>query len=289
MASQIDYKRKSLESIIDSLQCFSCKDVPGFKKEQRNRYSCVDESHQLCEKCKPACDCGSLVGKRPNPALKKLLKDLPVFCQHYKTGCREMFLQAESLDDHQQGCIFRQVYCPTIVCDNIDCNEKVLFKDVIDHLKPMLEESSWIFAAENNHVALLDTELIVDGSHIIWYPIYIKINSGVEFFLVGKVVNKIAYFWLYIVSSPLQAKNYAYTLSVTGKSGKAFSCYDFVRPLDKGPDEIIDEQSVFMIGTKIIKEIRNEDNKLALEVTIHDLKEEAKDDNEESGVEDESD
>ena len=44
-----------------------------------------------------------------------------------------------------------------------------------------------------------------------------------------------------------------------------------------------------MIGTEAIKKIRNENQKLAVEVTIRDLKEEAKDDNEESGVEDESD
>ena len=126
MASQIDYKRKSLENIIESLQCFSCKDVPGFKKEQQNRYSCMDESHQLCEKCKTACDCGTVVGKRPNPTTKLILGDLPVYCPHYKNGCTEIFLQAESLDDHQQGCELRQVYCP-----DLKCSEKILFKDVL--------------------------------------------------------------------------------------------------------------------------------------------------------------
>ena len=43
-----------------------------------------------------------------------------------------------------------------------------------------------------------------------------------------------------------------------------------------------------MIGIEAVRKIRNEDQKLPIEITIQDLKAEAKDDNEESGVEDES-
>ena len=283
MAIQIDYKRKLLENIIESLQCFKCKDVPGFKKEQQNRYSCVDESHQLCEKCKLKCDCGSVVGKRPNPALKKILKDLPVYCPHYKSGCTDFFLQAESMVDHQQGCIFRQVFCPVFTC-----KKKVLFKDVIEHLKQVHENDIfWSVAIENKYSPMLGTSTSEDGA--IWRPQGIKIGSGIDFFLVGKIVNKIAHFWLYIVASPLEAKKYAYTLSVNGENGNKFSTFnDYAKPLDEGNEEIIENQIVFMIGIEAIKKIRNENQKLLVEVTIRDLKEEAKDDDEESGVEDES-
>ena len=92
------------------------------------------------------------------------------------------------------------------------------------------------------------------------------------------------------MASPLEAKRYAYTLSVTGKDGNKFITFNgYAKPLDEGKDEIIENQLVFMIGTEAIKKLRNENQKLAVEVSIRDLKEEAKDDNEESGVEDESD
>ena len=39
--------------------------------------------------------------------------------------------------------------------------------------------------------------------------------------------------------------------------------------------DIVAKQLVFVIGTEAIKEMRNQDNKLPLDVTIHDLKEEA--------------
>ena len=216
----------------------------------------------------------------PNPATKQILKDLPVYCPHYKNECREMFLQAESLDDHQKGCVFRQICCP-----ELSCKEKILFKDVIEHLKQIHGNRYWFVATGNKHTVRLGSRNIQDGTT--WPPQGIKINSGVDLFLVGKIIHRVAYFWLYVMSSPLQAKNYSYTLSVTGKNGNKFSNFnDYAKPLDEGSEEVIENQLVFMIGTEAIKTI-SENNALKIEVTIHDLKEEAKDDDEESGVEDE--
>ena len=121
---------------------------------------------------------------------------------------------------------------------------------------------------------------------LVWFPKIIKISNGLNFFLVGKVINQVANFWLYILSSPVQAKNYAYTLSVTGKNGNKFTYYDHAKTLDTKSCEITDKQLVFMIGIEAIKEMRNEQNLLPVEVAIYDLKEEAKDNDEESGVED---
>ena len=98
MATQYNFKPKFLENTIKSLQCFKCKDVPGFDKEQKNRYSCHDNAHQLCEKCKNGpCECGSTIGKIPNPVVHEILKDMPMFCPHYKRGCRQVSAQAEDL------------------------------------------------------------------------------------------------------------------------------------------------------------------------------------------------
>ena len=56
--------------------------------------------------------------------------------------------------------------------------------------------------------------------------------------------------------------------------------------MDEAADDIIAKQFAFVIGTEVIKEI-SKDNKVSMGVTIHDLKEEAKDEDVESGVEDE--
>ena len=137
MASSFEFKRKLLENIIENLLCYKCKAAPGFFDKEKNRYVCMN-AHQLCEDCKSKCDCGSKVGNRPNPLVHQILKDLPVYCPHYKTGCREMVMQAKDLEDHQIDCVFREVYCP-----GIGCYEKVVFKDISDHFSQSHAES-WL-------------------------------------------------------------------------------------------------------------------------------------------------
>ena len=92
-----------LENTIESLQCYKCQAVPGFTQDLKNRYICFNNTHKLCEKCKGECECGSRVGKNPCALISQLLKDLPVYCPHYKAGCREMFMDIENLNFHKQG------------------------------------------------------------------------------------------------------------------------------------------------------------------------------------------
>ena len=76
-------------------------------------------------------------------------------------------------------------------------------------------------------------------------------------------------------------------MSIAGENGGKFSYNNYVKPLDESADDIIAKQFAFVIGKEVIKEIRKKENKVSLEVTIHDLKKEAKDEDVESGVEDE--
>ena len=95
------------------------------------------------------------------------------------------------------------------------------------------------------------------------------------------------YIWIYIIGSHSDAKNYAYTLSISSKSDDKFTYYGHVKPIDERYIDIIAKQVVFMVGMEAIKEFSDE-NILPIEVTIHALKEDAKDMDLESGVEDES-
>ena len=142
MASSFELKRKSLENIIETLLSFKCEVAPGLFGKEMNRYFCTDNSHQLCEECKFKCDCGSEVGKCSNPLVHQILKDLPTYCSHYKAGCREMFLQASDFVDHRQECVFRQVYCPKVDCQEM--NGAIIFKDIADHSSANHHPNSWL-------------------------------------------------------------------------------------------------------------------------------------------------
>ena len=113
-----NYQAKSEELLrfIPDLQCHKCKDVPGPNGNEKNRYSCVDFSHTLCEKDKLKCPCGSLVVKNPSPITAKLLEELPWMCKNYKRGCREVQFDIGGLELHQRKCNFRQIQCPDLSC-----------------------------------------------------------------------------------------------------------------------------------------------------------------------------
>lgn len=288
---QFDCKRKMLESVIETLQCFKCQDVPGFKEEERNRYNCNENSHPLCEKCKYLCNCGSVVTKCPSPVIHQILKGLPMFCPHYKRGSREVFAKAENLEEHLMDCVFRPVNCPILFCKELNA-----FKDITDHLMnthyagvDLRNQSVQLSLTNRSHSFFLLSNAVSNEKPVANWLRKFEF-SGTILYLVGKnVINGILYFWVYIHGSHYEAKNFEYTLSVKGKNGNKFTYSDNVKALDENPDDIIGDSSALMVGIEVVKKIRNEDLRWSLEVTIRALKEEAKDEDIESGVEDGSD
>ena len=79
-----------------------------------------------------------------------------------------------------------------------------------------------------------------------------------------------------MLASPVQAKNYTYSLTIKGKNENKFQYHDTVKPLDEKPADIIEKQFVFLIGTEVVKKLRDTCGKLTFEIAIHNLKEEAK-------------
>jgi len=284
MASSFEFKRKSLENVIENLLCHKCKAVPRPIEKQKNQYACLN-AHQLCEECKSECDCGSQVGNLPNPLIHQILKDLPIYCRHYKTGCRQMFKQVKELEDHQLDCVYRQVYCPSIFCQNSD--GKIIFKDIADHFSSTHGSKSSVNCKGKSIQPNVKCDILIGMDSMAWLTKFSLCNN--DFYITGKRENDILYFWIYILGSYFEAKNYAYTLSVTGQNGIKSTFHDHVKPLEEAAKDILSKQSVFMIGFEFAKMLRNENLKWSMDVTIHALKEEVKDKVEESGVEDESD
>ena len=68
--------------------------------------------------------------------------------------------------------------------------------------------------------------------------------------------------------------------------GEKFIFSGPVDTLDQGGDEIIASESLLTIGINAAKRSLNEEKQLNFEITIRNLKEEAKDDDNESGISD---
>lgn len=113
-------------------------------------------------------------------------------------------------------------------------------------------------------------------------PVKLETADGMTFFLVGRKQCDTLRFWVYFVGSFYEAKHYSYTLTVTNNAGdKKYTHQGKVFTLDSGESV---EGSVFMMDANAAKKICDEDSKLIINVLIRNLKEEAKDDDVESGV-----
>ena len=275
-------KHEELLRFISDLQCHKCKNVPGPNGKQKNRYSCFDSSHTLCEEHKTECLCGSKVGKSPSPIIANLLQNLPWMCQNYKTGCRESKMNVDDLEYHQGKCIYRQVFSPNLACS---INEKVLFKDVVDHLKTA--HKLVVYKAVNEIDTFLtkkSTKGLSNGYY--WRAVKLVTSSKALFFSIGRIVENTVYLWLVFMGSSDEAKNYSYICSITNQIGQKFLYSGPVHTLDDNPADIIASGALLMVGVSAAKRSLNDQKKLEVEITIRNLKEEAKDDDMESGVSD---
>ena len=109
-------------------------------------------------------------------------------------------------------------------------------------------------------------------------------TSGAIFFLASQKRCDTLRFWIYLLGSACEAKHYSYTLSITDKTGKPkYVFHGEAFTLDKdGPVR----GSVFMMGTEAVEDICDEKSKFDVNITIKNLKEEAMDEDESSGLSD---
>ena len=279
-------KCKQLQKLMPELQCHKCSNVPGPNWKQKNRYSCIDSSHTLCEKHKTRCPCGSLVGKSPSPVIAKLLKNLPWMCQNYKNGCREIKMNVVDLKHHQRKCLYRKVFCPAQITGK---RGKVLFKDVLVHLKKCLKGPIYEEKMSNEEVnkfsLSIDTGLELENKDS-WAPTKMTSTCGDVFFTFEYVKNETLYVWICLLESSDEAKKFSITYSMKNKFGENFIYTGPVHTLEKNYESIITSGSLLGIGIDAARRSLNEKRQLEFEITIRNLKEEVKDEYVESGVSD---
>jgi len=119
-----------------------------------------------------------------------------------------------------------------------------------------------------------------------WFPK--KFTAfGKTFFEVGIIRNNIIYKWLYILALPHEAKHFFYRATVKSPIGeKVLISLDQAQSLFYPYEDVIKNLQI-MIGYKTAKKLVMEGtNQVDYSVKIRNLKEEAKDDDEESGIED---
>lgn len=276
-------KQVNFEELIPTLQCYSCKSVPGPEENEKSRYNCLNlnESHLLCNDCKSKCSCGSNVCKKPTQAIEKILTQLPWICQNYKNGCRESSQQIDELKIHQKNCIFREIFCP------FPCNQyKVVFGSLNDHFVETHGFALDEIESKNELEVGFDIEENAwdfDGK----WTSQIRKAFDLNFFCNFMNRGNYAMFWISVYGSQEMAKNFSYSAELKGENFN----YRF-----NGPILTLDEDDASISGRKLVMHLHCEavkcaivDDHIDFNIKIHNEKEEAKDENMESGVSDISD
>ena len=111
---------------------------------------------------------------------------------------------------------------------------------------------------------------------------------GKTFFDVSIIRNKIIYKWIYVLALPDEAKKFQVDVSVKNSMGEIVLDYhEQTRSMVESHDFVIENEKCFMLGIKKAKGYAMKDtNQVDYTVKIRNLKDEAKDEDEESGIDD---
>ena len=213
------------------------------------------------------------------------VKGMKFNCVNTKNGCQETHFE-NALENHESECIYRMVPCPFEICEIEECDGKVIFQNVIQHI---LDEHWDDDTPKNWHCKILSKEIfeIFGGDNEVFLS---KFSLNNQTFLLAEFKrDEILYFWLWMLGSPMEAKHFSYTLTFFGQSSE-LSFKGKVASIDESFETLSDAGKYFSIPKKQFcaqfLDDDDEDDIFEYSLEIKNLKEEVKDDNYESGISD---
>jgi hypothetical protein len=282
-ASQIemDIKKKLHNEFHEFLVCQNCKVIP----KEGPIYTCESGKHATCNECfqiSKVCKCKSQIKSRSD-GLEKVRTTLPLACKFRKNGCNAV-LSLESLLYHEVDCQCRPIFCPILDCKSNDT--KIIFNLLDNHLT----EHHTVVVSEMNESLFKGnfsglTKQYLNGKEAVVPPRKFSLN-GAQFFSEIVLVNKRFYIWVYYQGSKEEAKNYICIIRAYGRSDNEEFIYNGPpQSLDVSSDEVIDGDYGLSMSLSQVKRTVQE-GKMKYSIKISCPKEEARDEDVESGISD---
>ena len=294
MASAAKYAKPDFSNVLhEELKCFICDN--GAMAGKHHWYKCM-EGHMICQDCKEVkemkkCSCNKSFVKGHCKMTEALLKvdKMRFKCKNLIRGCQET-MNEEDMIFHQSECIYRLVESPRYLSRCPYDDFEYSFHKLIDDMKGRDEISEVEIEMSFQVKTSFDVVLYC---FCIMKPVMIVIDGNV-FFYVMHYRDKMFHSWIYLHGSPLQAKNYSYTLEYKNEENTVSSRHvGKVIPIDESNKAVIEKGNCMVVSDKLFKaeyimESRP-DRDYALfkpSIKIRNLKQEAKDENVESGISD---
>ena len=280
--------------LYKQLKCRICECGPKAGKSEW--YQCLSQ-HQICQDCKTGdakdlnkCPCGRFISSEHSPIMEELLElETTRFkCKNTKGGCRE-FLEKEAMISHEQECIYRLVNCPDLMCDS-----KVPFHELIQHIKTdkhVQKRSRSIDTKEPLVINIQIPEPMFKNGIFACRPRKIEYDANIFFetYQANAIKDGLFWHWIHFLGPPIEAKKYAYTLEYedVNDSERNLTYNGKVVSVDETTNTIQANYNCLSVAYGFFKaHFVDNDRKFKYSLKIRNLKEEAKDENVESGISD---
>jgi len=277
MAASFEDLNKTVTDMRNDLNCQICGNTPRPGKTQWFR--CL-KLHQICQDCQSKnekCSCGEPISKEHCKIIEKLLstKRMKLNCKNTKNGCREV-LADFALKDHESECFYREI--------PLYDGGKAIFKNFVGEVIPKYPEVKHPISRNQGSQPYTEAN---DS-----YKTILRFQFGMKTFI------SLHYLWspltiyavVYIVGSPEEAKHFSFTLKYFGQ--KSYITFGGqVMSVDETIDSVMKTKGmdgkVFHTDRRYFEKMFvNKDGKFEYSLEVKNLKEEAKDDNYESGISD---
>ena len=191
----------------------------------------------------------------------------------------------DDLFKHEEICLYRQINCAVI-----GCKAEVGFLSYLDHIKETHSDISDAIDGKMKSSVKISYDLKFSDVQATTKSYNFKPKGfpafNQTFFAMSTIQDGIFYNWVYILEDPTQAEHFIIEVKMEDGNSKSMTFKEGVNSLDLSHEKIIeDEINVFSFTVKTaLKYVQNDH--LNILVKIRNLKEEAKDEDQESGISD---
>ena len=273
------------QALYDRLKCETCGS--RLRAGKYRWYKCSRAAnHHVCQDCKEEqkvgkCSCRKFILEEHCAMTEALLKaDTMTFkCTNESRGCKEIY-GGKAMNEHEEECIFRLVQCPN------DC--VVQFHELLQHIDDQHDFKEISIPKDRKCSTSLHLSEIEEGFNM---PSLIVKFDNRAFILQGILLKDdnswMFTSWFQMVGSQLEANNYCYTLEFHGTNSNTLSTFRALSSSVNATLKTIVQNDCFTYGGKgFMKLFVDENGDFKISISMRNLKEEAMDDNEESGISD---
>ena len=282
-------KQEFNQTFYEQLKCHICE--ASLRAGKTHWYRCKQD-HMICQDCREVkdekkCSCTKFIPFKFCKVIEALLNTdkMEFKCENLARGCQET-MEKDDMIFHQTECVYRLVKCPCITCEF-----EVPFHELLKHMEKEKCTVDFRYRIKNQNYIVKKTTFgkktkeyqYFHGSRL---PERVEIENK-TFFIIGKLKDGSFYHWIYFVGPIHEAKNFSNTVEYFQKESDkiAFSQTSEIFSVDETADSIIENGKCLGAPTKYFcSKVARESGRFDFTYEIRNLKEEAKDENVESGV-----